>query len=46
MRTALAPVLLLLVAASAGAQEKVDLSAAASYRPVVGDRVTCPHGPG
>ncbi len=42
MRTALAPVLLLaLVAPSAAAQEKVDLSAAAAYRLVVGDRVRC-----
>jgi hypothetical protein len=43
MRTALAPVLLLLwaTATPAGAQEKVDLSAAAAYRPVVGDRVRC-----
>lgn len=42
MRVLLAPVLLLLVAACpAGAQERVDLSGAASYRPVVGDRVRC-----
>lgn len=41
MRTALALALLLLVAPSAAAQEKVDLSAAAAYRPAVGDRVRC-----